>query len=247
MPREIVNAEDTCLIYHHDIAISIPPPLATRGRPQHVEKPALTGSKHSLPPPLPLNEKVEQTLESHGNAAANEAGTTDGDDDDEFPEGGARAWSVTVGSFCALFAVFGVINTTAVFQEYFSTHQLSGYSPSQIGWIFSLSLFLTFFCGNPIGPLFDAKGPRAMVFAGSVLLVLSLMLLGLCTSTYPSTFCAASSCLILICRRILALLLGVQRLERTRRLSLEHASNRIHRPFLPRQAGQCDWHSNDLG
>ena len=185
MSKDITNAEDTCLIYHHDVAISIPFPSPTLDPTQSPKKPTVINSNHSVPPSQPHGEKVSQSLEPNRSAASTESTTSD-DEHDEFPEGGARAWSVAAGSFCALFAVFGVINSTAVFQEYFISHQLSGYSPGQVGWIFSLSLFLTFFCGNPIGPLFDAKGPRGLVLAGSVLVVMSMMLLGLCTSTYIS-------------------------------------------------------------
>ncbi|KAM3074590.1 hypothetical protein ACMFMG_008020 [Clarireedia jacksonii] len=106
---------------------------------------------------------------------------SDQEKNDEFPEGGLKAWSVVLGSFCGSFSVFGIINSTAVLVEYLSTHQLKDYSPSQIGWIFGLSLFLTFFCGAPIGPIFDAYGPRVLIFSGSILLILSMMLLGLCT------------------------------------------------------------------
>ena len=103
------------------------------------------------------------------------------DDKDDFPEGGLKGWLVVVGSFCGSFSVFGIINSTAILLEYFSSHQLKDYNPSQIGWIFGLSLFLTFFCGAPIGPIFDAYGPRALIFCGSILLIASMFLLGLCT------------------------------------------------------------------
>jgi len=102
-------------------------------------------------------------------------------EDEAYPEGGARAWSVVFGSFCAGMIVFGVINSTAVFQQYLSMHQLSEYSPGQVGWIFSIALFLTFFCGVQVGPIFDAKGPRVLILCGSILYVLSMMLLGECT------------------------------------------------------------------
>jgi len=105
---------------------------------------------------------------------------------DDFPEGGLRAWAVVAGSFCGLFSVFGIINSTGVILQYLSANQLKDYSPSQVGWIFGLSLFLTFFCGAPIGPIFDAYGPKALVFCGSILLVISMMLLGLCTSRFSS-------------------------------------------------------------
>lgn len=103
------------------------------------------------------------------------------DDKDNFPEGGLKGWTVVLGSFCGSFSVFGIINSTAILLEYFSAHQLKDYDASQIGWIFGLSLFLTFFCGAPIGPIFDAYGPRLLIFSGSILLIASMFLLGLCT------------------------------------------------------------------
>ena len=43
-------------------------------------------------------------------------------------------------------------------------------------------VFLSFFCGIQIGPIFDAHGPRLLVLAGSICLCLSMFLLGLCTA-----------------------------------------------------------------
>lgn len=104
------------------------------------------------------------------------------DDKNDFPEGGVKSWSVVVGAFCGLFSVFGIINSTAVLLQYMQENQLKDYSPGEIGWIFGLSLFLTFFCGAPIGPIFDAYGPKLLMFCGSILLIASMFLLGLCTS-----------------------------------------------------------------
>lgn len=88
-----------------------------------------------------------------------------------YPEGGLAAWLVVFGSFIGMTAGFGLMNTVGTFQAYLSTHQLADSSPSLVGWIFSLYIFLAFFCGVQIGPIFDAKGPRWLVFAGSVCLV----------------------------------------------------------------------------
>ena len=155
------NTEDTCLKNRNDPRKEIRP---------------ISDSRNDVPKSLP--EKDESVTEEQRRLPS--------DDSNEelkvdFPEGGVQAWSVVVGSFCGLFAVYGIVNSTAVFQEYFSTHQLSSYSPSQIGWIFSVQLFLSFFSGGLIGPMFDARGPRLLVFGGSVFLVASMMLLGLCT------------------------------------------------------------------
>ena len=89
----------------------------------------------------------------------------------DFPEGGLRAWLVVLGSFSGMTAGFGVLNSAGTFQVYLSMNQLAHESPSAVGWIFSLYAFLTFFCGVQIGPVFDAYGPRWLVFAGTVCLV----------------------------------------------------------------------------
>ncbi|KZF24341.1 MFS general substrate transporter [Xylona heveae TC161] len=105
----------------------------------------------------------------------------DSSKDDRFPEGGVRSWSVVFGSLCALTASMGLLNSIGTFQAYISTHQLNDYSDGTVGWIFSLYICLSFICGIQTGPVFDAKGPRLLIFAGSLLLVLSMFLLGVCT------------------------------------------------------------------
>lgn len=97
-----------------------------------------------------------------------------------YPEGGLQAWSVTFGSFCAMFAAFGLLNTVGTLQAYLAENQLKKYNQATISWIFSIYLFLVFFCGLQIGPVFDSKGPRMLLVAGAVLQIISLLLLGLC-------------------------------------------------------------------
>ena len=109
------------------------------------------------------------------------------DDDEDFPEGGLRAWLVVFGSFCAMFMVFGIVNSTGAFQDYFGSNQLRGYSSGQIGWIFSLNLFLVFLCGIYTGRIFDVHGSTVLLAVGSLALVLSMMLLGFCTGAFGST------------------------------------------------------------
>ncbi|KAI1764562.1 MFS general substrate transporter [Hypoxylon sp. FL1150] len=116
-------------------------------------------------------------------SSSSEAGVDD-EEDDDFPEGGLRAWLVVAASFCCMISVYGIINCTAVFESYFSTHQLVGYDSSTIGWIFSVYLFIVFFFGIQVGPVFDRHGPRWLVVVGSVLVVASQLLLGLCDKYY---------------------------------------------------------------
>ena len=120
--------------------------------------------------------------------AAVEAQTSedeDVDDDDGYPEGGLKAWLVVLGSWLALFSALGLMNTLATFQAYVSTHQLQGHGEGQIGWIFSLYTFLTFFCGIYIGPIFDKYGPRWVILAGTLCLGVGLVGFSFCTGTSP--------------------------------------------------------------
>ncbi|KAI4121747.1 MAG: hypothetical protein LQ338_006192, partial [Usnochroma carphineum] len=98
-----------------------------------------------------------------------------------YPEGGLQAWLVVLGSFSGMMASFGLMNTIGTFQAYLTTHQLANTSPSTVGWIFSIYVFLAFGCGLQIGPIFDRKGPRWLVFAGSVCVVVGMI--GLSEST----------------------------------------------------------------
>jgi len=69
-----------------------------------------------------------------------------------------------------------------IVQTYLAEHQLKDYSESTVGWIFGMYVFLSFFCGIQIGPIFDAHGPRLLILAGGILLCLSMFLFGLCTA-----------------------------------------------------------------
>ncbi|CAD6576190.1 MAG: hypothetical protein ASARMPRED_007646 [Alectoria sarmentosa] len=113
--------------------------------------------------------------------SANNRTSDRSDDDEDFPEGGLRAWLVVFGSFCTMFMVFGIVNSTGAFLDYFSSNQLRDYSSGQIGWIFSLNLFLVFFCGIYTGKIFDVHGPKVLLAVGSLALVSSMMLLSFCT------------------------------------------------------------------
>jgi len=179
-------AEDSCFIKHQSQNDST---VCATVESHNVEKAGITSLGRFLAE-RPVIEAVRPSSNEKAPFEENRApdledlALRDHDDKDDFPEGGLKGWSVVIGSFCGSFSVFGIINSTAILLEYFSTHQLKDYSPSQIGWIFGLSLFLTFFCGAPIGPIFDSYGPRALIFAGSILLVASMFLLGLCTREY---------------------------------------------------------------
>lgn len=107
--------------------------------------------------------------------------TSHNDDEVTYPEGGLGAWSVVLGSFLGLAASLGMMNTVGIYHAYIAEHFLQDYTESTISWIFSMYVFLSFFCGLQIGPIFDAHGPRLLVLAGSILICTSNLLLGICT------------------------------------------------------------------
>ncbi|RYP06724.1 hypothetical protein DL764_002976 [Monosporascus ibericus] len=154
------NADDSCLV-NQTVPAGVP------AEPVHPEK---SGDTEAGPAPRIRNSTDYKDPEA--------------DADVTFPEGGLAAWLVVFGSFCAMISVYGIINSAAVFESYFTTHQLAGYDSSTIGWIFSTYLFLVFFAGIQVGPVFDRYGPRILVAAGSLLVVASQLLLGLCKEYY---------------------------------------------------------------
>lgn len=99
-----------------------------------------------------------------------------------YPEGGTRAWLVVLGSFSGMVAALGIMNTIGVYESYLASHQLASYSAASIGWILSIYVFLSFGAGLVIGPVFDVHGPRWLLFAGSILIILATFLLGECTA-----------------------------------------------------------------
>jgi len=118
----------------------------------------------SIPADLPSASRV--STDAYGNT---------------YPEGGFSAWLCVLGSWTGLLVSLGIMNTIGTYQAYVSTHQLRHYDSGTIGWIFGIYAFLSFFCGIQIGPVFDAYGPQLIVLAGSVLIMASTLLLGLCT------------------------------------------------------------------
>lgn len=109
---------------------------------------------------------------------------TDPEHNDEndifYPEGGRQAWLVVLGSWLSCFGSMGLMNCLGIFQAYLSTNQLATYSSASISWIFGVYSFLAFFCGVEVGPMFDAKGPRLLIFLGGLGTVVFLILLGFC-------------------------------------------------------------------
>ena len=146
----------------------------------------LETEKASCPPLQPRTSGAQAAAakdeeRAFGHDSGNDGSTGQEKDDVEYPEGGLRAWLVVFGSFCGMTAGFGYMNTIGIFHAYLGSNQLADYGEQAIGWVFSVYVFLSFFCGVQIGPVFDAHGPKWILAIGTVCLLLSAFLMGECT------------------------------------------------------------------
>ncbi|XXG97500.1 hypothetical protein Hte_003804 [Hypoxylon texense] len=98
---------------------------------------------------------------------------------DEAPDGGLRAWLVTIGACCILFSALGFSNAFGVFEEFYLRNQLEGESLDKVAWIGSSGVFLQFLTGSIAGPLFDRYG--VWIFRPAmVLYIFLIMMLSVC-------------------------------------------------------------------
>ncbi|KEY72233.1 hypothetical protein S7711_00232 [Stachybotrys chartarum IBT 7711] len=95
--------------------------------------------------------------------------------DDDFPEGGWRAWGVAGGTAIVFFCTLGYVNSWGLYQAYYMQNQLSNQDPSSIAWIGSLQFWLIFSAGLLGGPLFDRYGAKVMI-PGAFMHVLCIMI-----------------------------------------------------------------------
>ncbi|KAK7701350.1 hypothetical protein SLS64_010393 [Diaporthe eres] len=114
----------------------------------------------------------------------------------QFPEGGFRAWLVVSGSAASMFCTFGYLTGFGIYQQWYGENQLKSYTQSDISWIGSVQIFLTFAGGLVGGPVLDRYGSVAMLPV-SVIYVISLVLTSFCKEYYQ--FFLAQAILAGIC------------------------------------------------
>jgi MFS family permease len=87
------------------------------------------------------------------------------------------------------FNTWGIINTYGVYQKYYETGLLSYTSSSNISWIGSAQGGLLFLVSVIAGPLCDVGYLRPIVYIGTFLTILGMMMTSLCR-TYWQVFIA---------------------------------------------------------
>ncbi|KAI0969162.1 riboflavin transporter MCH5 [Xylaria arbuscula] len=88
------------------------------------------------------------------------------------PDGGKTAWIMCLCGHLAVTNTWGFINSFGVFQSYYA--ELLDRPPSDISWIGSITVFLTFFIGAFTGRLVDAGFLRPILFIGTAFLALGI-------------------------------------------------------------------------
>jgi MFS family permease len=106
------------------------------------------------------------------------------EEDVEFPEGGMRAYLVVFGSFMGLIACFGLMNIVGAIESYIKHNQLEHVNSSTVGWIFSISTFVSDTSCIFSGTYFDRNGTRTMLIVGSVLVCSGLVATASCSSVW---------------------------------------------------------------
>jgi MFS family permease len=107
------------------------------------------------------------------------------------PDGGLRAWLQILAGHLINALTWGYAASFGVYQLYYTT--TLDLPPSQVSWIGSIQIFLTFFVGTVSGRSADAGYAQWTVLLGSTLLVLGTFLTSV-ARTYWQIFLAYGLC-----------------------------------------------------
>ncbi|KAJ4323105.1 hypothetical protein N0V84_004505 [Fusarium piperis] len=100
-------------------------------------------------------------------------------EEDDFPDGGLRAWLVAIGCSGVFFCTLGYTNVFGIFQAYYMFNQMPERSADDIAWIGSIQGFLIFATGAVGGPLFDRFGAW-LIRPAAVLYIFAIMMTSIC-------------------------------------------------------------------
>lgn len=109
------------------------------------------------------------------------------------PDGGLQAWIHVVLLHIVFFNTWGISNSFGIFQQYYASNFLSGYSPSTISWIGSVQISGLSLLGPVAGRLCDGGYFRPLFFTGVLLQISAVMMTSLATN-YWQVFLAQALC-----------------------------------------------------
>ncbi|KAI1814131.1 MFS general substrate transporter [Poronia punctata] len=88
------------------------------------------------------------------------------------PDGGKKAWLMCLCGHFIIMNTWGFINSFGVFQTYYM--ELLNLPPSDVSWIGSITVFLTFFIGTFTGRMIDAGFLRPILVVGTAFMTLGI-------------------------------------------------------------------------
>ncbi|KAF8809445.1 MFS general substrate transporter [Phlegmacium glaucopus] len=94
-------------------------------------------------------------------------------------DSGKAAWLTVAGTWMIQFCTYGYSSAFGVYQDYYTREFLGQETPSNISWIGSFQLFMQYAPGILVGRAFDAGYFHYMIALGSILQVLSMLMLSL--------------------------------------------------------------------
>ncbi|KAI1266959.1 MFS general substrate transporter [Xylariaceae sp. FL1019] len=98
------------------------------------------------------------------------------------PDGGLKAWTMVLCGHLIITNTWGFINSFGVFQTYYT--ELLNRPPSDISWIGSITVWLTFFIGTFAGRAIDAGLLRPVLIVGTFFLALGIFTTSAATEYY---------------------------------------------------------------
>ena len=109
--------------------------------------------------------------------------------DTTIPDGGWMAWLQVLGAWTSIIMTFGMSSGNGVMMTCLEQNYLQDSSPSRVGWMFSVQLFLFYFMGVVLGPVVDAYGARILTIPGSIGWVAAIFILSACKEYYQFVLC----------------------------------------------------------
>ncbi|TFK36298.1 major facilitator superfamily domain-containing protein [Crucibulum laeve] len=97
----------------------------------------------------------------------------------EPPDGGLHAWLTVLGAALVSFSTFGIVNAYGAFSDFYRSSYINNESPTLISMVGSIQVFVLYFFGAFVGPIFDAYGPKYLIPASGLTVTLALCLLSI--------------------------------------------------------------------
>ncbi|KAI7782132.1 hypothetical protein LA080_013808 [Diaporthe eres] len=98
-----------------------------------------------------------------------------------FAEGGHQGWLTVLGAFAVEFSMFGHATSYGVYETYYSETLLRNQTLSEIAWIGSIQTWALLSTSIISGPLADQFGLQVILWPGTAVYVLAVLVVSFCT------------------------------------------------------------------